>query len=500
MGLNDLQSQLNRLVSTIDLQRAQLEHLKQEVLQARQNSSTTGQMQGKQQATGGGGSGTVTEVETGNGLTGGPITTEGTIAVNPGSGIKLDDDKVTVSVNDVTLTETALADNDLIVIADVSEGGNDTKKVELKNIDPTLLNGGTDKVYYTDNDGDVTELALGDADTVLRSNGPTAAPSFEAGGSLIYPARIKTGPVFWTNRNNAGATDAPRYESNDGGYASYNNICYRNAYLMKINHSTGLQEAISSPSGNTLNDYVVVYSMDKYAGFLYDEERIWVVRDPEMSTYKAAQYAADETLTALGNNGVAYKWYRIVKAQQMDVIVRMIRQSDGSNFIPEANDKPSWLGENAAFRIYRQYGDSTASAGVGPNGALNLLSTAEAGQVVMYEGRTRVRLGCMPNHKDFYNATFYPGHHAQLVLRDIYQINAFVGNYLPTTGAGITYIPDASPETTQGTTPGQSYWYPMGTRRNILGQFSIQYRPRQNKKFHAWNVEGRCGRYRSGVV
>jgi len=44
------------------------------------------------------------------------------------------------------------------------------------------LSGGAWKVFYTDGDGDLQELALGADGTVLQSNGPSAAPSFEAPG------------------------------------------------------------------------------------------------------------------------------------------------------------------------------------------------------------------------------------------------------------------------------------------------------------------------------
>jgi len=52
------------------------------------------------------------------------------------------------------------------------------------------LSGGNWKVFYTDGDGDLQELALGADGTYLKSNGATSAPSFDTpagGGSSIFP-------------------------------------------------------------------------------------------------------------------------------------------------------------------------------------------------------------------------------------------------------------------------------------------------------------------------
>ena len=44
----------------------------------------------------------------------------------------------------------------------------------------TTLEGGNDKVFYSNNSGEITELALGASGTVLTSAGATSAPSFVA--------------------------------------------------------------------------------------------------------------------------------------------------------------------------------------------------------------------------------------------------------------------------------------------------------------------------------
>ena len=51
----------------------------------------------------------------------------------------------------------------------------------------TSLEGGNDKVFYSNNSGEITELSLGASGTVLTSAGATSAPTWEvlnAGGSI----------------------------------------------------------------------------------------------------------------------------------------------------------------------------------------------------------------------------------------------------------------------------------------------------------------------------
>ena len=50
----------------------------------------------------------------------------------------------------------------------------------------TNLTGTADRVIYLNNSGDVTELALGAANTVLTSQGATSAPTFAAAGGCAW--------------------------------------------------------------------------------------------------------------------------------------------------------------------------------------------------------------------------------------------------------------------------------------------------------------------------
>lgn len=68
----------------------------------------------------------------------------------------------------------------------------------------TNLTGTADRVIYLNNSGDVTELALGAANTVLTSQGATSAPTFAAagGGAWTFEAADTTERGF-TNSSDA---------------------------------------------------------------------------------------------------------------------------------------------------------------------------------------------------------------------------------------------------------------------------------------------------------
>jgi|TARA_R110000824_G_scaffold253672_2_gene442662 hypothetical protein len=82
----------------------------------------------------------------------------------------------------------------------------------FENITATDINGGTWKVFYTNGSGDVIEVGLGADGTVLQSNGGAVAPTFEAAGGgddmivgRSFGGRPGTNPPTILNNTSFGA-------------------------------------------------------------------------------------------------------------------------------------------------------------------------------------------------------------------------------------------------------------------------------------------------------
>ena len=115
------------------------------------------------------GTGTVTSVDSGNGLTGGPITTSGTLAVGAGYGITVNADDVAFS-NSVlaTLTDPITTTGDITTTGFFEGDLNGAVTADVYNDTGSTLNKG-DAVYLTGgNDGANPHVALADADDATK--------------------------------------------------------------------------------------------------------------------------------------------------------------------------------------------------------------------------------------------------------------------------------------------------------------------------------------------
>lgn len=187
---------------------------------------------GNLSATSTGSSGTVTSIATGTGLTGGPITTSGTISIaNDGvtttqilNGTVSNADLANMAAYTVKVRDNAAAGapsdfavgtqsllgrttGGFVSIQAVTDGHvlrRTAGSIGFSQMPITDLSGANNSVYYVNNSGAFTALALGGAGTVLQSNGAGVAPTFVAPSSLNQTLTISTG-LSGTSYNGSAA-------------------------------------------------------------------------------------------------------------------------------------------------------------------------------------------------------------------------------------------------------------------------------------------------------
>lgn len=142
---------------------------------------------------GGGGSGTVTSVATGNGLTGGPITATGTVdlSLNASGGLSKTlgaGGELGIAAGGVTnamlagsIAYTKLVGTDIVTLGTVTSGGLGTGAV-LRGVTTTLGSDATGDIYYRNSGGVLTRLGIGSSTQVLTVTGGLPVWAAAAGG------------------------------------------------------------------------------------------------------------------------------------------------------------------------------------------------------------------------------------------------------------------------------------------------------------------------------
>ena len=219
---------------------------------------------------------------------------------------------------------------------------------------------------------------------------------------------------------------------------------------------------------------VGVFAYPLYSKYFYKESRVYVVKDDNYTTHKA-----DDK-----------DWYQVIGFLDSPVIVRVINStSDTTTSLPHiiagVTPIPTPLGENASLRVYINT-DVTAEEYRTPEGTANYVLGQSVWEVddpddteefySTTKWATRFRTGGVPNGKDLYHATFYP-YQDLIIVEDVACIMAYVqaqthlyNDQPPVGSVGVMRYNDI----TIGDTGdhGMGWWYPMGKRRNIIGQFT----------------------------
>tara|TARA_R100001132_G_scaffold8792_1_gene8437 strand:- start:11932 stop:13170 length:1239 start_codon:yes stop_codon:yes gene_type:complete len=230
-----------------------------------------------------------------------------------------------------------------------------------------------------------------------------------------------------------------------------------------------LMETTSSGDAQQKNGgaSVGIFTFDRHNSYTMYGGRVNLVKDDVYTAYKVA---------------TGMDWYRVLNPMQQDVFLRMGSTSGVTVVMPGIGGVPSWQADNGVFRMYRKTNEvPNFDPALGDGTGFAQFTTSTAGQIINRSGAsyahsaatTMVHLGCMPNRKDIYNGVWFE-FEEQLILTDVACIMAYVGNYsslniAPDGTAGCVNMPDARNDTTE-----YSYgsFYPMGTRKNIFGQFT----------------------------
>ena len=228
-------------------------------------------------------------------------------------------------------------------------------------------------------------------------------------------------------------------------------------------HATAILQTTSAVADGITDvaGTIGVFTFWSHDPYIYNETRVSVIKDDNYTAYQATQ-------------GSEIDWYRIVDSVKSPVYVRV-------------SHLPTSVIDPAKFKVYSNttvtsfldgtdatYGYNISEDGNNYGQYLWIETGAEFSDVLQWDPRTRT--GSLPNRKDMYKATFYP-YEDIIVIDDIACIMAYCKKFTddtadyPDAGA-VGWMRYSDVLHTDTDDPAQGWWYPMGQRRNIVGQFT----------------------------
>ncbi len=202
------------------------------------------------------GAGTVTSIATGTGLTGGPITTTGTIAMANMAALSVKGNATNASAAPTDIAGTAnqvlRVDNAGAVLGfgsiNLASSSAVTGILPVANGGTGLNSFGNWKTFYTDGSGVLTPLALGGAGTYLKSVGPAAAPIFETVANMNADLTVQNGLYLSSGTTYDGSTAVTVKQ---GGALTENTAITQGSFTYSLSGNTiNLNDAAAASATN----------------------------------------------------------------------------------------------------------------------------------------------------------------------------------------------------------------------------------------------------------